>query len=246
MAWVRNLGVMVLTMAVVAGLGGGCGESEPEEPLVASDELRAQIVEAVSPVGMIFHAKMKFVSADESSPTEVVEVWIDGANKRARRENRVHGEPIVEVFADARSWSYDPQDNRVDTHQWASPEQLAEMPVQSPGVFALPYVRELLTGDEWRILDEKSEGGRHFLVETKRVQRTADEDHAAGTVFMMTVELDKKTLLPVRERHRVIQPDGEERGIGTVEFQRTEYLSPDEVPPDLFSPESLNELVEPR
>ena len=238
--------ILVLMVLATALLGGSCGGGQtPGPPLVASDELRARIVAAVAPEGEIFHAEMRVVSPGESSEAETVEVWIDGANNRARSESpdRFEGRPMASVFVDGRSWSYDPWADRVDTYEIPA-EELVKMPVQSPAVFTLDYVRELLTAEQWRVREEKPGGGRRFFVEAGRVLRVADEDHAEGTLLITSVELDTKTLLPVRATYSGIgPPDSEERWSQTVEFQRTEYVSPDQVSPDLFSPESLYELV---
>jgi outer membrane lipoprotein-sorting protein len=244
---VKSLGVLLLLIALVTGLGAACGGGEPPEPPpVASDELRAQIVEAVSPEGKSFHAEMNVVSPGESAEAETVEVWIDEANNRARSESpdRFQGKPIVTVSVGAQSWSYDPWADRVDTQEIPAAEP-AKMAVQSPAVLALDYVRELATADQWRIVDEESEG-RLLVFETKRTLKEADEDHAAGTVLITRVELDTKTLLPVRHTSSGIKPDGKEWLGAIAEFPRTEYFSPDEVTPDLFSPESVYALVGPQ
>lgn len=243
----RNAVVIALMLVLAAALGGSCGGGEPEPPPVASEALRAQIVQAVAPQGTIFHAKMQFVSAAQSSRAELAEVWIDGAQNRARRHQSVAsqgGKPMVELYIEGRGWIYDPWPNVVDTTE--APPEMQSMAVQSPAVFVLPYAYELAMADEWRILDETPKGGRHFLVETRRVLETSGEAQTAGTVLRTIVELDRDTLLPVRENGSLIQPDGQEQSAVTVEFDLTEFLSPDSVPQDLFSPQSVYGLVTPR
>lgn len=64
--------------------------------------------------------------------------------------------------------------------------------------------------------------------------------------MVVTVELDKATLLPVQLRSKMVEPDGTEREeySGPPQFE-WDTISPDDLPPDFFSPDALFALYSP-
>lgn len=238
----KNPGVVVLAMALLVGLGVGCAGGEPEEPLVASDELRVRIVEAVRPPGRILHIKGRVGESDwiDENP-HTFEIWLDGDGDRFRTENRrewLGGSAVlVVVGAGWQITSYESDTNHVDKRSYPADYQAR---LRDPAALAVGYLWALTTADEWQILEEKTEGGRTIVViEARGVE---GRDVGPGTVPVTVVELDKDRLWPVRQSDRNILPEGEIGEGALYLFDVVELLSPKDVPDDLFSPEAVESL----
>ena len=238
----KNPGVVVLAMALLVGLGVGCAGGEPEEPLVASDELRVRIVEAVRPPGGILHIKGRVGESDwiDENP-HTFEIWLDGDGDRFRRETRREwlGGSAMQVAVGV-GWEitgYSSDANLV-SEQSIPTEYQARL--RDPSAFAVGYLWALTTADEWQILEEKTEGGRTIVViEARGVE---GRDVGPGTVPVTVVELDKDRLWPVRQSDHNILAEGEIEEGALYLFDVVELLSPKDVPDDLFSPEAVESL----
>jgi hypothetical protein len=239
--WVRNLGVVALALVLLPVLGASCGEAGPEPPPVASDELRTEIVEAVRPAGSILYMSGKVLASATDENPHTFEIWLDGDSDRFRMENRrewVGGSAShVEVGVGWEITGYESDANQV--HKRSIPVEY-QTRLKDPAVFALGYLWSLTMADQWRILEEKSEDGRTILVIEARGVEGADLD--PGSVFVVTVELDRDTLWPVRGSDRIILPEGEVQEGGLYLFDVVELLSPEDVPGELFSPEAVESL----
>jgi len=239
---VRSLGVFLLVIALATGLGVACGEGEPEEPLVASDELRAQIVEAVRPPGRILHIKGRVGESDwiDENP-HTFEIWLEGDGDRLRRETRREwlGGSAMEVAVGV-GWEMTvyASDANLVSERSISTEYQARL--RDPAALAVGYLWALTTADEWQILEEKTEGGRTIVVIEARGVEGRDVD--PETVPVTVVELDKDTLWPVRQSDRNILPEGEIGEGALYLFDVVELLSLKDVPDDLFSPEAVESL----
>ena len=238
----KNPGVVVLAMALLVGLGVGCAGGEPEEPLVASDELRVQIVEAVRPPGRILHIKGRVGESewiDENPHT--FEIWLDGDGDRFRTENRrewLGGSAMGVVVGVGWEITGYSSDANLVSEQSIPTEYQARL--RDPSAFAVGYLWALTMADEWQILEEKTEGGRTIVViEARGVE---GRDVGRGTVAVTVVELDKDTLWPVRQSNHNILAEGEIEEGALYLFDVVELLSPKDVPDDLFSPEAVESL----
>jgi len=242
MALMKNPGVVVLAMALLVGLGVGCAGGEPEEPLVASDELRVQIVEAVRPPGRILHIKGRVGESewiDENPHT--FEIWLDGDGDRFRTENRrewLGGSAMgVVVGVGWEITGYSSDANLVSERSIPTEYQAR---LRDPSAFAVGYLWALTMADEWQILEEKTEGGRTIVVIEARGVEGRDVD--PETVPVTVVELDKDRLWPVRQSNHNILAEGEIEEGALYLFDVVELLSPKDVPDDLFSPEAVESL----
>lgn len=238
----KNPGVVVLAMALLVGLGVGCAGGEREEPLVASDELRAEIVEAVRPPGRILHIKGRVGESDwiDENP-HTFEIWFDGDGDRFRRENRrewLGGSAMQVAVGVGWEMTVYSSDANLVSEQSIPAEHQARL--RDPAAFGVGYLWALATADEWQILEEKTEGGRTIVViEARGVE---GRDVGRGTVPVTVVELDKDTLWPVRQSDRNILAEGEIEEGALYLFDVVELLSPKDVPDDLFSPEAVESL----
>lgn len=238
----KNPGVVVLAMALLVGLGVGCAGGEPEEPLVASDELRVQIVEAVRPPGRILHIKGRVGESewiDENPHT--FEIWLDGDGDRFRTENRrewLGGSAMGVVVGVGWEMTVYSSDANLVSEQSIPTEYQARL--RDPSAFAVGYLWALTMADEWQILEEKTEGGRTIVVIEARGVEGRDVD--PETVPVTVVELDKDRLWPVRQSNHNILAEGEIEEGALYLFDVVELLSPKDVPDDLFSPEAVESL----
>ena len=238
----KNPGVVVLAMALLVGLGVGCAGGEPEEPLVASDELRVQIVEAVRPPGRILHIKGRVGESewiDENPHT--FEIWLDGDGDRFRTENRrewLGGSAMGVVVGVGWEITGYSSDANLVSEQSIPTEYQARL--RDPSAFAVGYLWALTMADEWQILEEKTEGGRTIVVIEARGVEGRDVD--PETVPVTVVELDKDRLWPVRQSNHNILAEGEIEEGALYLFDVVELLSPKDVPDDLFSPEAVESL----
>lgn len=231
-----------MVIALATGLGVACGKGKPEEPLVASDELRAQIVEAVRPPGRLLHIKGRVGESDwiDENP-HTFEIWLDGDGDRFRRETRrewLDGSAMeVAVGVGWEITAYGSDANHVSERSISTEYQAT---LGDPAALVVGYLWALTTADEWQILEEKTEGGRTIVVIEARGVEGRDVD--PGTVPVTVVELDKDTLWPVRQRDRNILPEGEIGEGALYLFDVVELLSLKDVPDDLFSPEAVESL----
>jgi hypothetical protein len=238
----RILGVFLLVIALATGLGVACGEGEPEEPLVASDELRAQIVEAMRPPGRILHIKGRVGESDwiDENP-HTFEIWLDGDGDRFRSENRrewLGGSAMGVVVGVGWEMTVYSSDANLVSERSIPTEYQARL--RDPAAFAVGYLWALTMADEWQILEEKTEGGRTIVVIEARGVEGRDVD--PETVPVTVVELDKDTLWPVRQSDRNILAEGEIEESALYLFDVVELLSPKDVPDDLFSREAVESL----
>ena len=219
-----------------------CGEGESEAPLVASDELRAQIIEAVRPPGKILHIMGRVGESNSmDEDPETLEIWIDGDSDRLRSETRRQwqGGSAVHVTVGV-GWemtSYGSDANQVDKQSIPAEYQAR---LRDPAAFRVGYLWALATADEWRVLEEKAEGGRTTVVIEARGAEGRDVD--PGTVPVTIVELDKDTLWPIRQSNHNILPGGQIEEGPLCLFDVVELLPPEGVPGDLFSPEAVESL----
>jgi hypothetical protein len=244
MAWLRRIGIAfaVLMGAAVAGLACGDGDGGGEVDLSGVDAVVGGALRAISPPGEVGH----LTSADES---RVQEMWVDADNGRFRSESRpVEGEEgwsTVTVGEDWRIATYQSDMESFPIHITAvDREELAERGMDNLAYLGAEYLSYLAGADERRVVGESTVDGREVVVIEAR--QAMDGDWQPGTVMVVTVELDKATLLPVQLRSKIIEPDGtetEEYG-GPPQFE-WDTVSPDDLPPDFFSPDALFALYSP-
>lgn len=249
MGWVKSIGIAVAVLVVSAGGGLACGGGgRGEVDLSDVDEVVAGAVQAVSRSGDVFHAEA--VWREGQSRAEVQEVWLDADKGRFRRERRIEraGETTdfeVVVGADWTTTSYESFSNSVYTHTMTPPERAegAEAGIDNFAYLGVEYLPILIGSGEKRVVGESTVEGRPVVSVEAEWFMEPGGDWPEGVTYAMNVELDKSTLLPVQVGTKLIAPDGEEQSYGPFTFEVTEYVSPEDLPPDFFSPQAVEELA---
>lgn len=239
MRWKARLTALAVGMLAIAAACAPGDESE-------ETDLVSRAIAAVTPPGSILHMEGKEWPPEGDNPRSL-DMWLDGDEDRFRLEKRREwpGGSAVRVWVGV-GWemtSYDSDANNVSRQSFPAEYQAR---LQEPAAFALGYLWSLVMADEWRFLDEKSEGGRTILViEARTVVMEEDPrllDADPGTVFVTVIELDKDTLWPVWVRAHKILPEGEVQQGVAYQIDVVELLSPKDVPDELFSPEAVESL----
>jgi hypothetical protein len=242
------MGVAVLMAAAVAGLacGGGGERAEVDVDLSDVDAVVAGHLEALSEAGKVFHARAVWPQPEREDRVEVEEVWLDVDNGRFRREDRVPegGDFSVVVGADWTTTSYKSSGNSVYTHtmtpeEWA---EGAEAGMDNFAYFGLEYLTTLVGSGEKRVAGESTVEGRPVVLVEAEWSMEPGGDWSEGATVTMTVALDRSSLLPVQVGSKLVDPEGEEQPWGPFTFEVTEYVSPEDLPADFFSPQAVEEL----
>lgn len=252
-AWVRSVGiaVAVLLVAAVGGLACGDGEGGVEVDLSDVDAVVAGHVEALSEPGKVFHARAVWRQAEREGRVEVEEVWLDADNGRFRGESRIEqageetGDFWVVVGAGWATTSYNSLGNSVYTstmtpEEWA---EGAEAGIDNFAYFGLEYLPLIIGSGEKRVVRESTVEGRPVVSVEARWLMEPGGDWPEGTTVAMTVALDSSSLLPVQVESKIIKPDGEEESYGPFKYEIVEYVSPEDLPPDFFSAQAVEELA---
>jgi len=239
---VKTSGTAILALGLVFALTAACRGDNSDEPFIASDELKARIMEAIRPPGKILHIKGRVGEPDwiDENP-HTFEIWLDGDSDRFRTETRrqwPEGSAVhVAVGVGWEATAYDSEANQVDK-QSIPTEYHARL--RDPAGYRVAYLWALAMADEWRVLEEKAEGDRTIVVIEARGVEGRDVD--PGTIPVTVVELDKDTLWPIRQSDRNILPGGQIEEGAVCLFDVVELLSPEGLPDDLFSPEAVESL----
>lgn len=242
--WVRGVGIAVAVVVVVAvgGLACGGGEGGVEVDLSDVDAVVVEALEALSPGGQVVHLSGNIKEDGEPRP---IEIWIDADSERGRWETVYEG--TLRGVSVSSGWevaSYDPWANGVDTwsmRDWPLPEGVTD----NPALLSVWYVWMLGSADEVAVVGgQKVRGHDAIVVDMTRVRQEPLGDQEPGT-DKLTLTLDEGTLLPVEEEWWFVSTAGEEAPTATVIYDQAEYLSLDDLPPDFFSPQSLDKLVIP-
>ncbi len=244
MGWRKSIGVAVaaLVLAASAGLSCGGGEGGAEVDLSDVDEVVAGALRAISPPGRIGH----LTSGDE---TRVQEFWVDADNGRFRVESGpAEGEEgwfSVTVGEDWRVATYQSDMESFPIHITAlDREEAAERGIDNFAYYGAGPLSLLAGAEERRVVGESRADGREVVVIEAR--QAMDGDWQPGTVWVITLELDKATVLPVQFRSKIIEPDGTEtEGYGGLPEFEWDTVSPDDLPADFFSPDALFALYSP-
>jgi outer membrane lipoprotein-sorting protein len=244
MGWLRRIGIAVaaLMVAAVAGLACGGGDGGTGVDLSDVDAVVAGALEALSPPGQVVHLRG---SIEEEGEARSIEIWIDAGNERGRWETvYAGGSRAVSVTNGWEVTTYDPSSNALDT--WSMLDYpISEGYTGNPVFLSVWYVWMMSTADELAVVGRENIGGHDAIVVDMARTRPEDSgDQAAGT-DELTLALDARSLLPVHEEWRFVSTAGEESVVSTVSYDQAEYLSPDDLPADLFSPQSLEELATP-
>jgi hypothetical protein len=253
MAWLTRIGIAVAVLmgAAVAGLACGDGDGGAEIDLSDVDAVVAGHLEALSEPGKVFHARAEWPQPEREDRVEVEEVWLDVDNGRLRREDRVEqaAEETVDfsvvVGADWTTADYDSSGNSVYTHIM-TPEERAEAAaagIDNFAYFGLEYLPILIGSSEKRVAGESTVEGRPVVLVETEWSMEPGGDWPEGATITMTVALDRSSLLPAQVGSKLIDPEGEEQPYGPFTFEMTEYVSPEDLPADFFSPQAVEELV---
>lgn len=245
MGWLGRIGVAVaaLVVAAVGGLAcGGGGGGGVDVALPEVDAVVAGALEALSPVGEVVHLRG---SIEEEGEARSIEIWIDADNERGRWETvYAGGSRAVSVTDGWEVTTYDPLSNALET--WSMLDYpISEGYTGNPVFLSVWYVWMMSSADELAVVGREAIGGHDAIVVDMARARSGDSgDQSAGT-DELTLALDERSLLPVHEEWRFVSAAGEESVLSTVSYDQAEYLSPDDLPANLFSPQSLEELTTP-
>ena len=239
---------MALVVAAVGGLGcgGGGGGGGVDVDLSNVDEVLAGALRAISPPGKVGHLK----GIEEASQVEGMQVqfWADADNGRFRMEYRpAEGEEdwlLVTVGEDWRVATYQSDTESFPVQITAlDREEAAAQGVDNFAYLGAGYLSFMVGADERQVVGETgANGGGVVVIEAKQAM---DGDWQPGTMMVVTMELDKATLLPVQLRSKIVEPDGTETEAGGASRFEWETVSPDDLPPDFFSPDALFALYSP-
>jgi hypothetical protein len=254
-AWLRSIGIAVaiLMVAAVGGLACDGGGGGVEVDLSDVDAVVAGHLEALSEPGKVFHAKAVWQQPEREGRAEVEEVWLDMDNGRFRGERRIEreGEETGDFWlvagADLVMTSYKSSSNSVSTHAWTPDEwaEGAETGVDNFAYLGLEYLSILISSDEkWVVGESTVEGQPVVSVEAEWSWEPGGE-WPEGVTYALTVDLDKSTLLPVQVQSKVIEPESAEGSYGPSKYEIVEYVSPEDLPADFFSPQAVEALVVP-
>jgi hypothetical protein len=238
----KAMGLVITALGLVVVLGAACGGDGSQQPLAASDELKARIFEAARPSGKVLHIKGRVGEPDWIGENpHTFEFWLDGDSDRFRWESRRQWEEgsavQVTVGAGWERTTYESDANLVNRDSIPAEYQAK---FRDPAALALGYLWALATADEWQVLEEKTENGRSIVVIEARGVDAPDIN--PDTVPVSVIELDKDTLWPVRETDRNVLPSGEVDESALYLFDTVELLSAEAVPDDLFSREAVESL----
>jgi hypothetical protein len=241
--WVRNLGVVALTVALVLDLGAACGGGGGGGvDLSDADEVMAGALRAVSPAGQVGHLKWEESAAGLETP--LGEAWIDADNGRFRLEHRsVEGEGSSSTVAAGEEWRIAYYMASGDD-SWpfsnitaVDREEMAAWGMDNLAYVGAAYLSRLAWAGERSVVGESTAGGREVVV--LEAKQPTDVQKGPGWMFVATVELDKATLLPVQFRSSTVDPYGTEGDVLSLAGFEWEAVSPDDLPPDFFSPDAL-------
>jgi hypothetical protein len=242
---VKGLGVVALAVTLVtlsASCGGG-GEANPTPSDVEADpsdveEVLASALRAVAPAGEIGHLEV----TEENllgGKAWIQEIWLDADNERFRWEERLAegDEPLLSVtvgerwrVADYTAAELSPPvfAYAVERDEWTS------RGIDNFAYFGAEHLRYLAEAQKRRLIGETLANGR----ETVTLQGELVRDWMPETVIVMTMDLDKATLLPVELRQKHVESDGTQMETDVLRFQ-WDAVSPDELSPGFFSPDAL-------
>lgn len=236
------MAVAAVVVTAVGGLACGGGEGEAEVDLSDAEQVVAGALEALSPAGRVVHLSGSIKEDGELRP---IEIWIDADSQRGRWETVYEG--MLRAVSVSSGWevtSYDPWGNSVDTwsmRDWPLPEGVTD----NPALLSVWYVWMIGSADEVAVVGgQKVRGHDAIVLNMTRVRQEPLGDQEPG-MDKLTLTLDEGTLLPVEEEWRFVSTAGEEWPMATVSYELAEYLSPDDLPPNFFSPQSVEELVTP-
>jgi len=234
------VGSVIASLAL--GLGAACsGGGEEEDGLPDVKEMVAGALRAVAPPGEIGHLEVTQENL-LGGKAWVQEIWLDADGERFRREERLaeEDERLLSVTAGEqwRAATYEAYKadagsspvsiDAVDREEWA------ERGVDNFAYFGVEHLRSLAEAQDRRLVGETIvEGQAAVTVEGKLVR-----EWMRGTVIVMTLDLDKATLLPVELRERYIEPDGSQMATSILRFHWDTVL-PDELRAEFFSPDAL-------
>jgi hypothetical protein len=239
---VRNLGLVALALAVVAGFGASCGGGGGGVDLSDVDEVMAGALRAVSSPGQVGHLKWEESAAGLGTP--LGEAWIDADNGRFRLEHRsVEGEGSSSTVAAGEEWRIayymaSGDDSRPFCYITAvDREEMAARGMDNLAYVGAAYLSRLAWAGERRVVGESTADGREVVV--LEAKQPTHAEKGPGWMFVATVELDKATLLPVQFRSSTVDPYGTEGEVLSLAGFEWEAVSPDDLPSDFFSPDAL-------
>jgi hypothetical protein len=244
---VRSLGVLVLLIALVTGLGAACGGGGGEIDLSDVDEVMAHHLDALTEAGKVFHARAVWAPEREDW-IEVEEAWLDFDNGRFRHErwDQLGSDTTdfwVVIGSDWTTTSY----KSTTATQWSDgmTPQEGEDGFDNFAYFGFEYLPILISSSAERVVSEGTVEGRPVVLVEAEWLMEPGGDWSEGATVTLTVALEKSSLLPVQMGSKLVAPEGEGHTYGPFTFETAEFLAPDDVPPDIFSPESVRELVGP-
>ncbi|MGQ9573122.1 MAG: hypothetical protein ACUVV3_08060 [Dehalococcoidia bacterium] len=258
MGWPKSIAIVagaLLLLAAVGGLGCGGGDEGAQVDLSDLEAVLTGHLEALSEAGKVFHGKAVWQQPEGEGRIEILEGWVDVENGRFRQERRIEraGEETtdfwVTVGTDWTMTSYSSSSNSVNTYTVTTEEraEAAKLGMDSFGYFGLEYLPVLIGCTDKRLVGESTVEGRPVvLVEGRWSTEPDGGDWPEGATHVITVALDRESLLPAQVQSETTCPDCEDQLYGSHTFEVTEYLSPDDLPADFFSPQSVEELVTPK
>lgn len=253
--WVRGVGsvVAVVAFAAVGGLACGGGDGGVGVDLTDVDAVVAGHLEALSEPGKVFHAKAVWDQPEREERAEVLEDWLDVDNGRFRHERRIgwvgeeRGNFWLTVGADWTIASYSSSSNSVDINTMTAEEraQAAEAGMDNLAYVGPEYLPILIGSDEKRVVGESTMEGQPVVSVEAKWSWEPGGEWPEGVTYALTVDLDKSTLLPVQVQSKVIEPEDAEGSYGPSKYEIVEYVSPEDLPADFFSPQAVEDLVIP-
>lgn len=242
----KVLSVAALTLPLVLGLGAACGgDGGGEVDLSDVDDVMAHHLDALTEAGKVFHARAVWAPEREDW-IEVEEAWLDFDNGRFRHErwDQLGSDTTdfwVVIGSDWTTTSYSSMSNGVSSHEMTSQED----GIDNFAYLGFEYLPILISSSAERVVSEGTVEGRPVVLVEAEWLMEPGGDWSEGATVTLTVALEKSSLLPVQMGSKLVAPEGEGHSDGPFTFEVTEFLSPDDLPPDIFSPESVRDLVGP-
>jgi|GEM_PF-5237507 len=250
MGWVKSIGiaVAVLVIAAVGGLGCGGGGGGAVD-LSDVEEVVAGALRVIAPPGKVGHLKT-VQEPPEVEEARVQEFWVDADNGRSRSESRpAEGEEgwfNVTVGEDWRMATYQSDVEFFPIHITAvDREEAAARGIDNFAYYGAGCLGFLAWADERRLVGESAVEGRPVVLVEARWFWEPGGDWPEGVTLVTTVALDRSSLLPVQVQQNMVEPNGEEHPYGPLKCEIVEYVSPDDLPADFFSPDALFALYSP-
>lgn len=209
----------------------------------------AGALQAMSPPGKVGHLTVT-TEPWELGEAGVQEAWVDGDNGRFRMEYREgEGEEgwfNVTVGEDWRTATYQSDVEHFPIHITAvDREEAAARGIDNFAYYGGGCLGFLAWADERRLVGESTVEGRPVVLVEAEWFWEPGGDWPEGVTLVTTVALDRSSLLPVQVQENMVEPDGEEHPYGPLKCGVVEYVSPDDLPPDFFSPDALFALYSP-